>query len=146
MPINILPLNQSSLDVTDSKVRLRGVDNMPIKHRVNLDIDIILGHDNLLRDISNLDLDVNLCQLLSNRVNLCQTGVDNLVEFAKASNESDGALCNGLVRVGAADTAGDGSEGAEDVSCGVHETAVDAVVLVVRGELYCGCDMKKKES
>lgn len=143
MPINILPFNQSSLDVTNSKVRLRRVDNMPIKHRVNLNVDIILGHDNLLRDISNLDLDIDLCQLLSDRVNLCQTGIDNLIEFAKASNETDGALCDGLVRVGAADTAGDGSESADNVSGGVHDTAVNAVVLIIRGELCCGmCDMK----
>lgn len=110
---------------------------MPVKHRINLDIDIILGHDDLMRDVSNLDLDIDLYQLLSDRVNLCQTGVDNLVEFAKASNETDRALGDGLVRVGAADAAGDGSEGADEVSSGVHETAVNAVVLIVRGELYC---------
>ena len=134
------------MDVADSKDRLRGVDDVPVKNRVDLDVDVVLGHDNLLRDISNLDLDVDLDHLLGDWVDLGKTVIHNLVELAKASNETDGALGDGIVRVGAADAAGDGSEGADDVSGGVHETAVDAVVLVVRGELYCRiCDMISKQ-
>jgi hypothetical protein len=109
---------------------------MPIQDGINLDIDIVLGHDDLLRDIGNLDLDVDLCQLLRDGVNLCQTRVNNLVEFAETGDETHGALGDGLVRVRAADAAGNGSEGTKDVSRGIHQASVDAVVLIVRGELY----------
>jgi len=65
---------------------------VPVQDRVDLDVDIVLGHDDLLRDICDLDLHVDSDQFLGDRVDLGQTGINDLVELAKASDQAHVAL------------------------------------------------------
>jgi hypothetical protein len=67
----------------------------------------------LLGDLGGLNLDVDLDQVLAEGVDLDQAGVDGLVEAAKLGDETDVALLDRLVGVGADEAAGDGTEGTD---------------------------------
>jgi len=62
-----------------------------------------------------LDLDIDLDQLLGERVDLDKTGVDSTVETTELCDETDIPLGDGLVGVGADDATGDGA--AESDAC-----------------------------
>ncbi len=72
----------------------------------------------------NLDFDIDLDELLGERVNLDETRIDSTVESAKLCDQADVALADGAVRIGAADAAGNGTEASDDrtqcVDCAVH--------------------------
>ncbi|KAI6756254.1 hypothetical protein HG530_011990 [Fusarium avenaceum] len=73
-------------------------------------------HESLLNVI---DTESSL-ESLAERVDLDQTRIDSLVELSKLCNETDVALVDFLVRVGADDTAGNGAHGSNDASKDVH--------------------------
>lgn len=106
-------LNQSLADIGDAESGLMGADNMVVDDRGQVDGNIVLGHADLLGDLDDLDLDIDLDQAFAQRVNLHQAGVDCLVKSAKFGDETDVALINALVRVGAANAAGNGTDGAD---------------------------------
>lgn len=104
-------LNEGLANVGNAKSGLVWADNVVVDDRGQVEIDIVLGHADLLRDFNNLNLDVDLDDALREGVDLDETGVDGLVEAAKLGDETDVALVDVLIRVGAADTARNGSQG-----------------------------------
>ena len=64
---------------------------------------------------NNLYLDIDLDELLGQRVYLHETGVDGTVEATELGDEADVALADGLIGVGANDAARDGT--AESYAC-----------------------------
>ena len=58
---------------------------------------------------NNLNLDIHLDQFLGQRVNLDETRVDRAVEATEFGDQTDVSLTDWLVRIGAYDTAWDGS-------------------------------------
>ena len=61
----------------------------------------------------NLNLDVDLHELLGQRVDLDEAGIDGAREAAEARDEADVSLMHRLVGVRAEDAAGDGPEQAD---------------------------------
>jgi len=87
-----IPLFQGGFYVADTKDGLGGMDDMPVEDRVDADIDIVLGHDDLLGDTGDLKFDVDLDEFLGDRVDLGQTGIDGFVELAKTSDQANEPL------------------------------------------------------
>lgn len=54
-----------------------------VDNRCEVDGDVVLSHADLLRDFNNLDLDVDLDELLRERVDLDETRVDCAVEASE---------------------------------------------------------------
>lgn len=104
-------LDQGLADVGNAKSGLVRADNVVVDDAGEVEVDVVLGHADLLGDFDNLDLDIDLDQALRQGVDLDQTGVDCLVEFAELRDEADITLANVLVRVGAADAARNGARG-----------------------------------
>lgn len=79
---------------------------MIVDNRGQAQSDIVLGHAGLLRHLCDLDLHIDLNESLAERVDLDQTGVDSLVETTELGDETNMALVDVLIRVGADDAAG----------------------------------------
>lgn len=107
-------LDESLANVGDAEGSLVGRDDVVVDDGGQVQSDVVLGHAGLLGDLGDLDLDVDLNEPLAERVDLDQARVDGLVEFAELRDETDIALADALVRVGAADAAGDSSQGTDD--------------------------------
>ena len=88
---------------------------------------VVLGHAHLLGHLDDLDLDVDLDEPLAERVDLDEARVDGLVELAELRHQAHVALADLLVRVRAADAAGDGAEGARAHAEGVDHASVPAL-------------------
>ena len=112
-------LDQRLADVGDTKSGLVRGGDVVVDDRGQVDGDVVLGQAGLLGHLDDLDLDVDLDELLRQRVDLDQARVDGAVEAAELGDEADVALADGLVGVGAKDAAGDGAAGADDGSKGV---------------------------
>ena len=69
-----------------------------------LNSDIVLCHADLLWDLADLNLDVDLNELLGQRVDLDKTWVDRAVEAAEFGNQPHVSLGDRLVRVRTAET------------------------------------------
>lgn len=106
-------LNKRLSDVRDAKSCLMWRGNVVIDNGSELERNVVLGHADLLWDFDNLNLDIDLDESLGERVDLDETWVDGTVETAELCDETDVALGDRLVGVGAADAAGDGAEGAD---------------------------------
>lgn len=78
-----IPFNQCSPDVAYAKRGAVRIFNLPIQHTVDLDIDIVLGHDDLTRDLNDLHLDVDAMHGLCHRIHLDKAWVYTLVKLAK---------------------------------------------------------------
>lgn len=108
-------------DVGDTESGLVGRNDVIIDDGGQVEGDVILGHADLSRNLDNLNLDIDLDEFLGQRVDLDQAGIDGASEAAEFGDQTDVSLGDGFVRVGADDTAGDGSEetnaGAERVDC-----------------------------
>lgn len=63
---------------------------------LDLDRQVVLGQDGLVRQLDDLDLHVDRVHPLRERVDLDQPGVDSAVELSEARDESDVALADGL--------------------------------------------------
>jgi hypothetical protein len=79
----------------------------------------------------NLDLDIDLDQILGQRVDLDKTGVDGPREPSELGYQADITLLDRLVRVRADNAAGDGAESADDGSERVHHRPVPTMVVLV---------------
>ena len=66
---------------------------------------ITFGHANLLRDLNNLNLDIDLNERFGERVDLDKTRVDGTSETSKLGDETDVTLLDRLVWIRAADAA-----------------------------------------
>ena len=86
---------------------------MVINHTRQLQRDIVLSHADLLRDLHDLDLDVDLDEALGKRVDLDEAWVDGAVEAPEFCDEANVALGDRLVGVWAADAAGDCAQSAD---------------------------------
>lgn len=71
---------------------------------------------------NNLNLDIDLDQALTERVDLDQTGVDSLVEAAKLGDKTNVALAHALVGVRADDAARNSTHSSNDSSESVDYT------------------------
>lgn len=109
-------LDKGLADVGDAEGGLVRADDVVIDDRGQVQGDIVLCHADLLRNLDDLDLDVDLDDALGQRVDLDQTGVDGLVETAELGDEANVALVDVLVGVGAANAAWHGAEGTNDGS------------------------------
>ena len=92
---------------------------MIINHGGEEDGDVILGHDDLLGHLDDLDADVDGDEGFGEDVYFDQPRVDGAVEAAEFCDEADVALADGLVGVWADDAAGDCAEVANDGAEGV---------------------------
>jgi hypothetical protein len=104
-------LNESLADVGDTEGGDVGRDDVVVDNGGEVEGDIVLGHADLLGNLGDLDLDVDLDEILTERVDLDQTGIDGLVELAELGDKAYITLLDSLEGVGAADAAGDGSHG-----------------------------------
>lgn len=112
-------LDQRLAHIADAECRLVRARNVVVDDAGQVQRDIVLGHTDLARNFDNLDLDVDLDQAFGEGIDLDETRVDGARKSSKASDETDIALVDGLVRVRADDTAGNRTEGADAASEGV---------------------------
>lgn len=105
--------NQSLANVGDTKGGLVRADDVVVDDRGEVECDIVLGHADLLRNLDDLNLDVDLDQALGERVDLDQARVDSLVEFAKFGNQANITLVHVLVWVRANDAAWNRAQGSD---------------------------------
>lgn len=112
-------LHEGLADVGDAKGGLVRGDDVVVDDGLEAEGDVVFCHADLLGDVGRLDLDVDLEEVLGERVDLDEAGVDGLVEAAKLGDEADVALLDRLVRVGAADATRDSAHGADDGAEGV---------------------------
>lgn len=110
------PLNEGLADVADAESGLVWRRDAVVNDRGKLERNIILGHANLLGHFDNLDLNVDLDELLGERVDVHKTWVNGASEATKLGHKADVTLINGLVRVRADDTARNSSQGADTAS------------------------------
>lgn len=103
-------LHQGLANVVDAEGSLVGSHDVVVDDRGEAEGDVVLGHANLLGDLCGLNLDIDLDDLLAEGVNVDQAGVDGLVELSKLGDETDVALVDFLVGVGAEDAARDGAQ------------------------------------
>ena len=79
-----VPLNQSRTSIRNSEGVLLRRDTVIIDDTLNVDVDVVFGHDDLAGDLGQLDLNIDLGHLLGHGVDLGQAGVDTLVELAES--------------------------------------------------------------
>lgn len=113
-------LDEGLADVGDAEGGLVGGYDVVVDDRGEVDTDVVFGHADLLGDFDDLDLDVDLDEVLGQGVDFDETGVDSLVELAELGDETDVALADGFVWVGAADAAWDCTEGADESTDAVN--------------------------
>jgi hypothetical protein len=89
-------------------------------------VGLTFGHANLLRHLHNLNLNIHLHKLLRQRVDLDETRVNSASKTAEFRHEANVSLLDGLVRVRAAETAGDRTESPDRRAEGVDHAAVPA--------------------
>lgn len=102
-------LNKSLANIGNSESGLVWAGDVVVDHRGELKSDIVLGHADLLWHLDNLDFDIDLDEALREWVDLDETWVDGAVEATEFGDEADVSLGDGLVWVGAADAAWDGT-------------------------------------
>ena len=112
-------LNQGLADVGDSEGGLVRTDDVVVDNTGKVEVDVVLGHADLLGHLDDLDLDVDLDKSLGQGVDLNQTGVNCLVEFAKLGDQADVALADILIRVGTADATRERAQGSHAGAKGV---------------------------
>jgi hypothetical protein len=83
------------------------------------EVDVVLGHADLLRYLDNLDLHIYLDQALGEWVNFDETGVHCSCESAELGDQTDLTLRDWLVRVGADDAAWDCAQCTDAAAKGV---------------------------
>lgn len=114
-------LNQGLADVGDAKSSLVRGGDVIVDDGGEVESDIVFSHANLLWHFDNLNLDINLNKALGQGVDMNKTRVDGAGELAELGDETNIALRDGLVRVGADDAARNGTketdEGAKGVDC-----------------------------
>lgn len=91
------------------------------------DIEMVYGGGGM-KLTNNLDLDVDLNQVLRERVDLDETGVDGARETAKLGDKSYITLADGLIRVGTAETARNGTESSNARPKAVDHGPIPAVL------------------
>lgn len=96
-------------------------------------VDVVLGHANLLRDFHNLDLDIDLNEVFGEWVDLDKTRVDGSSKATELGDQTNVTLRDGLVGIRAAETTRDCSHGSNDVTEGVDHGSVPAVLRLIFG-------------
>ena len=107
------PLDERLADVGDAEGGLVRAGDVVVDDAGEVQGDVVLGHADLLGHLDDLDLDVDLDELLGERVDLDEARVNGAVEAAEFGDEADVALRDGFVGVRAYDAAGDGAEEAD---------------------------------
>ena len=102
-------LDKRLADVADAESGLVGRSDAVVDDGGQVQGNIVLGHTDLLGHLDDLDLDVDLHQLLGERVDVDQTGVDGTREAAELGDETDVSLRHGLVGIRADDAAWNGA-------------------------------------
>lgn len=82
-------------------------------------VDVVLGHADLLGHLDDLDLDVDLDQALGERVDFDEAWVHGAPEAAELRDQAHLALRDGLVGVRADDAAWDRAHGSDAAAEGV---------------------------
>lgn len=103
-------LHQRLAHVGDAERGLVGGGDVVVDDGSEIEVDVILCHAYLSRDLDDLDLDVDGAEVLAERVHVDETWVDGAFEATEFGNQTDFALVDGLEGVGAADTAGNGTQ------------------------------------
>jgi len=98
---------------------------------------ITFGHANLLRDLNNLNLDIDLNERFGERVDLDKTRVDGTSETSKLGDETDVTLLDRLVWIRAADAARNRTKSTDSRTEGVDHATIPAGA---RGILSIGLD------
>lgn len=125
-------LHEGLANIVDAESGLVRSNDVVVDDGREAQSNVVLGHADLLRDLSGLNLDIDLDQTLAEGVYLDETRVDGLVETTELGDETDITLLDILVRVGADDAAGDGAHGSDDGAEGV-----DCGLFIVRFDFYC---------
>lgn len=101
-------LDEGSSNVGDSVGGLVRGGNRPTDDGLQIDVDVILGHDLLSRDGIHSDSNIDDPDGLSADVDVDKSRVDGLVELSEPRDESDVSLSDRSERVGEG-AAGDGT-------------------------------------
>lgn len=102
-------LDKRLADVADAKGGLVRRRNAVVNDRRQLQRDIVLCHADLLGHLDNLHLDVDLGELLRQRVHIDETGIHGAGKASELGDEPHVALVDGLVWIRADDAAGNRS-------------------------------------
>jgi len=71
--------------------------------------DVVLGHADLLRNLNNLNLDIDLNKMFTERVDLDKTRVNSAIESTEFGDQTNVTLRDRFVGVRTADAAGEGA-------------------------------------
>lgn len=85
-------------------------------YRLDLTVEPVSGQHGLERNVYDLDLDGNLSEFLTERIDLDESRIDGTRELPERGNESDASLLDLLVRVWAAEATRDRPKGSCDTS------------------------------
>ena len=102
-------LNKRLADIRDPERGFVWGGDVVVDNGGEADANIILRHADLLWYFDDLDLNIDLDELLGQRIDLDKTRVDSAVETAEFRDEADISLADGFVGVGADNAARDGT-------------------------------------
>lgn len=128
-------LNQGAANVLDREGGAVRVDDVVDNDRFDFDRQVVLGEDVLPGNVDDLDLDRDLTDLLAERVDLDQSGIDTARELSERRNESYATLLDLLVRVGAAEAARNGTEKSSEATEAVDHGSIAPMVDIRAGDL-----------
>ena len=122
-------LDKGLADVGDTESSLVWRCNMVVNDGGQVESDVVLGHADLLGHLcryklaivevcafvdvhtNNLNLDIDLNETFTERVNLDETGINSAIESTELGNQTDVTLRDRFVGVGTANAAGESSHG-----------------------------------
>ena len=120
-------LDESLADVGNAESGLVRRGDAVVNDRGELQRDVIFGHADLLGNFDDLNFDIDLNKLLGERVDVDKSRIDSAGKATKLGDEANISLVHGLVRIRAADTAGNGTECTDDSSESVDLHGVSCV-------------------
>jgi hypothetical protein len=106
-------LNKSLADVADTESSLVWRRDAVVDDRRQIERHVVLGHADLLGHLDNLNLDIDLDEILRERVDIDETWVDSALEATELGDQTDVSLVHWLVWVRAHETTGNRSESAD---------------------------------
>jgi hypothetical protein len=120
-------LDESLADIGNAEGGLVRRGDAVVNDRGELQRDVIFGHADLLGNFDDLNFDIDLNKLLGERVDVDKSRIDSAGKATKLGDEANISLVHGLVRIRAADTAGNGTECTDDSSESVDLHGVSCV-------------------
>ena len=112
-------LDKRLSDVADTEGGLMRRNDVIVDDGSEIQGNVVLGHADLARHLDNLNLDIDLNEAFTERIDLDETWVDGAIEPTEFCDQTDVSLRHWLVRIGADETAGDGAHEADAATKGI---------------------------